>query len=304
MSWRVIIAKDSEKIKLKLDNIVIHKNDYDFIVPLSDISIIVLEGQQTTITTRLLSALTEYNISLVICDHTYTPCGIYHAYNGHSRASKLLQKQIAWDDELKGIVWKKIVDFKISNQIDVLCHFEQKEESIAKLYELKGAIELHDATNREGHAAKVYFNTLFGMKFSRQDEDNVINAGLDYGYAILRAYLARLVVAYGLQPMIGLFHKSEYNQFNLVDDLIEPFRPFVDGWVFMNMGDSDFLTFENRTHLINLLNLRANYKGSSYTLGAIMEKYVVSFVNLMNSGDIGGFVNPIPSSFEGWKREV
>lgn len=302
MSWRVVLAKDSEHIKLKLDNIVILKNDYEYVVPLSDISVLVLEGQQTSVTTRLLAALTKYNISLVICDHTHTPCGIYHAYNGHSRASKLLQLQIAWDNELKGMIWKKIIDYKISNQIDLLCNFDKDKENIDKMFEYKRNIEHYDNSNREGHAAKVHFNTLFGKKFSRQDEDSVINAGLDYGYSILRAYLARLIVAYGLQPMIGVFHKSEYNQFNLVDDLIEPFRPFVDGWVYLNMRDSEFLTFEDRSQLINLVNLRVDYNRMNYSLGTVMEKFVVSFINLMNSGDVTNFVNPVASSFEGWKR--
>ncbi len=296
------MAKDSEHVKLKLDNLIIFKEDYEYVIPLSDISVIVLEGQQTTITTRLLAAITEYNISLVICDHTHSPCGIYHALNGHSRASKMLQSQINWNEELKGIVWKKIVSFKIENQIDLLCHLEQEIAAIDKLINYKKELLDYDTSNREGHAAKVYFNTMFGKNFTRGDEDSPINAGLNYGYAILRAYIARLVVGYGLQPMVGIFHKSEYNQFNLVDDLIEPFRPFIDGWVFLNMKESEFITYEHRRELLSLINLRANYMGANYTLGVIMEKFVISFVNLMKTAELTNFANPIISSFEGVKK--
>lgn len=304
MSWRTVLIKDGEYLKLKLDNVVIFKEDYEYVIPLSDIAIIVLEGLQTTLTTRLLSALTKYNISLIICDHTHTPAGIYHAYNGHSRASKMLQKQLLWDDGVKGVIWSEIIKHKIKNQLEVLRLNGASPETIEKLRSYIQEVQHHDSTNREGHAAKVYFNALFGNEFSRQNDEFAINAALNYGYSVVRAQFARLTVAYGLVPMIGVFHKSEYNQFNLVDDLMEPFRPFVDSWVFQNMQSTQFLTFENRVALVDLLNKRAIYKKGNYTLGVIMEKYITDFIQFMETGDFAKLHNPILKSFEGAKSEV
>jgi len=304
MSWRTVLVKDGEYLKLKLDSIVIFKNDYEYVVPLSDISIIVLEGLQTTMTTRLLSALTKYSISLIVCDEGHTPAGIFHAYNGHSRASKMLQRQMMWDDEIKGLIWVEIIKHKIKNQYELLNIMNNDDTACKKLKGYILDIEHYDNTNREGHAAKVYFNALFGNDFSRQNEHDVINAGLNYGYSILRAHLARLTVGYGLQPMLGIFHRSEYNQFNLVDDLIEPFRPFIDGWVYNNMMQSKFLTFEHRLALADLLNKRAIYKKGHYTLSVIMEKYVTDFIQFMETGDFSKINNPILKSFEGIRNEV
>ncbi|WP_088816272.1 MULTISPECIES: type II CRISPR-associated endonuclease Cas1 [Listeria] len=303
MTWRTVLVKDSEHIKLKLDSVVILKEEYEYVIPLSDISIIVLEGLQTNITTRLLSALASYNISLIVCDHTYTPTGIYHSYNGHSRASKMIQAQISWDEKMKGECWRHIIKQKIYGQSQVLSLVKTDEEPIQKLKKYISEIEHYDKSNREGHAAKIYFNALFGKDFTRQDDELPINAGLNYGYSIFRAQIARLVVAYGLQPMLGIFHRSEYNQFNLVDDLIEPFRPFVDVWVYENMRKEKFLTFENRAALINLLNMRTKYKNGHYTLLVIMEKYIQDFINYMETGDLSK-INVIDiKSFEGASKK-
>jgi CRISPR-associated endonuclease Cas1 len=304
MSWRTVFIKDGEYLKLKLDNIVILKEEYEFIIPLSDISIIIVEGLQTTLTTRLLNALSSYNISLVICNHEHTPSGIFHNYNGHSRASKMLKKQIEWNSSTKGIIWQNIIKQKIRNQCDLLAITKSDNNAIDKLKQYQKETELYDQTNREGHSAKVYFNALFGKSFTRQDDDNIINAGLNYGYAVIRAQLTRLVVAYGLIPMLGVFHKSEYNQFNLVDDLIEPFRPFVDSWVYFNMKEADFLTYNHRAELINLLNVKAVYNNQNQTLGVILEKYVIEFIQFMNTGDYGKLNNPIIKTFEVIRNEL
>lgn len=304
MGWRSILVKDGEYIKLNLDNMVVFKDDFEYKIALNDISIVVLEGLQTTVTTRLLNAFSRYNISLVICDDKHIPSGIYLPYNQHSRATKLLQKQISWDDNVKGYIWKKIVEYKIDNQKKVLKLLNKSSDSISKLENYQNDLLDYDSTNREGHAAKVYFNALFGNEFSRQNDDIAINAGLNYGYSIIRAHLARLIVAYGLQPILGIFHKSEYNSFNLVDDLIEPFRPFVDIWVYNNMLEDKFLTFEHRTELINILNMRAKYKNGVYTLSAIMEKYVTDFIQFMETGDLNRLDNPELESFEGRGIEV
>ena len=226
MTWRVVHVSQSEKMCLKLDNLLVQKMGQEFTVPLSDISIIVAEGGDTVVTLRLLSALSKYNIALVVCDNEHLPTGIYHSQNGHFRAYKRLKEQMDWSQKQKDKAWQIVTYYKINNQEDVLAMFEKSLDNIRLLSDYKEQIEPGDRTNREGHAAKVYFNELFGKQFVRvtQQEADVINAGLNYGYAIMRAQMARIVAGYGLNGLLGIFHKNEYNQFNLVDDLMEPFR--------------------------------------------------------------------------------
>lgn len=131
-----------------------------------------------------------------------------------------------------------------------------------------------DTTNREAHAAKVYFNELMECSFSRGNEDILLNSGLDYGYAIFRSYLAKLCVGYGLNSQLGIHHRNEYNRFNLVDDLIEPFRPFVDYFTYFLLREEEYFTGEHRRRLVNLLNHKIFYKEKKMFLCNAMEEYV------------------------------
>lgn len=300
MTWRVVHVNQSEKMRLKLDNIVIKKLGEEYTIPLSDISIIVAEGGDTVVTLRLLSALSKYNIAFIVCDNQHLPTGIYHAPNGHSRAYKRLQKQLEWSQEQKDKLWQIVTYFKINNQQDVLSIFERDIDAIQLLADYKDNIELGDKTNREGHAAKVYFNELFGKQFTRvtQQEADVINAGLNYGYAIFRAQMARIIEGYGLNPLVGIFHRNEYNQFNLVDDLMEPFRQIVDVWVYQNLRDKEYLKYEYRLNLTNLLNAKIKYGNENCTVTGAMDKYVQGFIKCIDKKDTSKFFCPVVSSLE------
>lgn len=300
MTWRVVHVNQSEKMRLKLDNLLVIKQGEEYTIPLSDISLIVAEGGDTVVTLRLLSSLSKYNIALVVCDNEHLPTGIYHAQNGHFRAYKKLQAQMTWTKEQKDRLWQIVTYYKINNQQDVLSMFEKNIEAIQLLSEYKESIELGDVTNREGHAAKVYFNELFGKSFSRetQKETDVINAGLNYGYAIMRAQLARIVSGYGLNPLLGIFHKNEYNQFNLVDDLMEPFRQIVDIWVYQKLREQDYLKYEYRLGLTALLNARIRYGNEMCTVTGAMDKYVKGFIKCIEDKDGSKFYCPIVSSLE------
>lgn len=300
MTWRVVHVNQSEKMRLKLDNLLVIKQGEEYTIPLSDISLIVAEGGDTVVTLRLLSSLSKYNIALVVCDNEHLPTGIYHAQNGHFRAYKKLQAQMTWTKEQKDRLWQIVTYYKINNQQDVLSMFEKNIEAIQLLSEYKESIELGDVTNREGHAAKVYFNELFGKTFSRetQKETDVINAGLNYGYAIMRAQLARIISGYGLNPLLGIFHKNEYNQFNLVDDLMEPFRQIVDIWVYQKLWEQDYLKYEYRLGLTALLNARIRYGNEMCTVTGAMDKYVKGFIKCIEDKDGSKFYCPIVSSLE------
>ena len=300
MTWRIVHVNQSEKMHLKLDNLVVRKYGEEFVIPLSDISMIVAEGGDTIVTLRLLSALSKYNIALIVCDNEHLPTGIFHSQNGHFRAYKKLQNQIGWTQDQKDKMWQIVTYFKINNQQDVLSMFEKNIEAIQLLADYKDHVELGDRTNREGHAAKVYFNELFGKQFTRvtQQEADVINAGLNYGYAIMRAQMARIVSGYGLNGLLGIFHKNEYNQFNLVDDLMEPFRQIVDVWVYQNLRNQEYLKYEYRLQLTNLLNAKIKYGKEVCTVTGAMDKYVKGFIKCIDEKETSKFFCPIVSSLE------
>lgn len=300
MTWRIVHIHQSEKMRLKLDNLLISKQGEEFVIPLSDISIIVAEGGDTVVTLRLLSAISKYNIALIVCDNQHLPTGIFHAQNGHFRAYKKLLGQLAWSQEQKDKLWQIITYFKINNQQDVLAVLEKELKAIQLLSDYKNAVEPGDKTNREGHAAKVYFNELFGKQFSRvtQEEADVVNAGLNYGYTIFRAQLARIVSGYGLNPLLGIFHKNEYNQFNLVDDLMEPFRQIVDIWVYRHLKDGEYLRYTDRLALTNLLNAKIRYGKEICTVTGAMDKFVKGFIKCMEDKETNQFFCPMVSSLE------
>lgn len=303
MTWRIIHVKDSEKMFLKLDNLVVKKLGQDYTIPLSDISMVVAEGGSTVVTLRLLSAFSKYNIVLMVCDKNYLPTGIYHGENQYFRAYKKLQQQLSWTQEEKDRLWQMIVYHKINNQQDVLSYLEQDFKAISLLSDYKESVIPGDKTNREGHAAKVYFNALFGKNFSRvtQEETDVINAGLNYGYTIFRAQMTRLIAGYGLNALLGVFHKNEYNHFNLADDFMEPFRPIIDLWVYLHLRDKDYLKYSYRLALIDLLNVKIRYGKEMCTVTSAMDKYVKGIITYMEKGDHSQLHCPVVSAVE-WEK--
>ena len=240
---------------------------------------------------------------MVVCDNEHLPTGIYHSQNGHFRAYKRLKEQLDWSQKQKDKAWQIVTYYKINNQEDVLAMFEKSLDNIRLLSDYKEQIEAGDRTNREGHAAKVYFNELFGKQFVRvtQQEADVINAGLNYGYAIMRAQMARIVAGYGLNGLLGIFHKNEYNQFNLIDDLMEPFRQIVDVWVYDNLRDQEFLKYEYRLGLTDLLNAKIKYGKETCSVTVAMDKYVKGFIKYISEKDSSKFHCPVVSSLE-WRK--
>lgn len=274
MAYRVILIENEVDINLKLDNLVITKDESDIWIPLDDISVIVLDNLRINISTRMLSIMAEYNIALILCDNKHNPIGYYSSYDNHSRMSKMIGNQISKDRDFYDIIWKSIVESKIENQAQVLEILEKSEEVVKNIREYGKSVKVGDIDNREAHSAKIYFNTLMNATFSRGNDDILINSGLDYGYTILRSYLARLCVGYGLNTQIGIHHKNEYNRFNLVDDLIEPFRPIVDVYTYKILDGEEYFKAEHRRKLINILNHYIKYNGKKMYICNAMEEYV------------------------------
>lgn len=281
MAYRIVMIESETRLSLKLNNLVVDKGEGEIWIPLDDISVLVIDNLNTTITARMLSIIAEQNIALFVSDQKHLPAGVYTAFDNHSRIAKTIGYQLEKKEDYYDLLWKEIISAKINNQKKVLLQLEKEIETIEKLKVFSEELVPGDATNREAHAAKVYFNSLMGTSFSRGNEELLINSGLDYIYAVIRAYLARECVAYGLVTQLGIHHRNEYNRFNLVDDLIEPIRPIADIFTYRLLVDSDYFLPEHRKNLINFLNHRIVYCGKSMYVCNMLEEYVEQYAALL-----------------------
>ena len=242
---------------------------------LEDISVIVLESRQATITTGLLSAIAQEKIALFICDEYHHPNGLFLPFSQHSRFSKIAHIQKDISKPLKNKLWQKIIQTKVLNQAKALKITGQ--EGYQKLKNLSQKVQSNDKTYIESYAASEYFTYMF-EELNRRDDTDGRNAALNYGYAIIRGAISRTLSAYGFIPAFGIQHHSELNAFNLSDDLIETFRVFVDVEVvkiYDNFTmDEVFLTKEQKSQLINLLTIYVDIDGEQLSILNAIEKMV------------------------------
>lgn len=274
MAFRVVLIESETNIKVKLNNLVINNGERDIWIPIDDISVIVLDNLKTNLTARMLCTLANYNVGVILCNQEHLPIGYYSSYDNHSRISKCIGYQINKSHEFYDRLWSKIVKQKIENQAQALEELEFSESVVENLRQFASEVKEGDYDNREAHAAKIYFNEMMGTSFSRGNSDILLNSGLDYGYTIIRSYLARLCVGYGLNSQLGIHHRNEYNRFNLVDDLIEPIRPIIDIYVYRLLDGEEYFKPEHRRKLINVLNHKIEYKNKKMYLCNMMETYV------------------------------
>lgn len=229
MSWRTVVIASRCKLDLKMGYMVIRGEEVRRVF-LDEIAIVMIENPAVSMTGCLLSELMERKIKVIFCDNKRLPQGELVPHYGCHDTSRKIRAQIAWTAPIKGAVWGRIIALKIQKQAEFLLETGHTQEHDL-LQSYIGQLEFQDATNREGHAAKVYFNGIFGMDFTRS-ADSPINAALNYGYAILLSAFAREIAANGYLTQIGLHHENVFNRFNLASDLMEPFRILVDRTVY------------------------------------------------------------------------
>ena len=198
-------------------------------VPIEDIGIVILEHQQTNITLPLLNALSDNNVAVVFCGNDYMPNAMLMNLDSNRIQAENYRNQIEASETQKNILWKQIVEYKIKNQANLLNKLGKDGLEFRPLY---SNVKRGDADNREGVAAKLYWAMLFGHEFIRSRDGDSPNNMLNYGYTLLRAAVARSLMGSGLYPAIGIFHRNRYNAFPLADDIMEPYRPYVDEIVF------------------------------------------------------------------------
>ncbi|WP_282053502.1 type II CRISPR-associated endonuclease Cas1 [Maribacter luteus] len=199
-------------------------------IPIEDLGYVVLEDQQITITNGLLRKLVQNKTAVITCDKQHLPCSMLQPLAGHTEQTERMRHQLNASLPLKKQLWQQTVMAKIENQAQ---HLLQQGKNALKLKRWAKEVKSGDTDNHEAYAAAFYFQNLFDIEgFSRNQKGMAPNNLLNYGYAILRAVTARALCSSGLLPSIGIFHRNKYNAFCLADDIMEPYRPFVDALVY------------------------------------------------------------------------
>lgn len=257
----------------------VRNEEYEKYIHLSEIDTLIIDSVSSSITTNLLKELSDNKINIIFCDEKHNPFGQLDSYYSRHNTSKKLLLQSKWTRTIKALMWTFIIKNKISNQKLLLKKLHNAKYKLLQEYEKE--VLIGDKTNREGHSAKVYFNSLYGNNFTR-NMDSSINSALNYGYAVLLSTFSKEIISNGYLTQIGIHHKNEFNQYNLSCDLMEPFRIIIDNYVYFNCDkefDSDY-----KMNLVNLFNQKYKYNKKLYTLKDIIKLYTKSiFDNIENN---------------------
>lgn len=287
MSWRTVVITKRCKLDLNMGYMVIRGDETKRIF-IDEIAVLIIENPSVSITGNLLSELVKNKIRIIFCDEKYSPYGELQPYIGCHDSSRKIRTQMGWTENQKKSVWTEIAAEKIRNQAKLLKALHHDIES-EMLNDYILQMQFGDETNREGHAAKVYFNTLFGMSFSR-GQDNPINAALNYGYSLLLSAFNREVALNGYLAQIGLFHDNMFNPYNLSCDLMEPFRIVIDEEV-IKMKIFEF-SKEEKYKLIALLHGTMIINGNEQTLLNAAKIYTRSVFDAVNDFDVSKILFP------------
>jgi CRISPR-associated protein Cas1 len=287
MGWRTLHIAQPARLSLRHDSLVLD-NGEEYTIPLSDLSCIVIETRQATLTTPLIDALAQSGAVTYICDDKHIPSCVLLPFHAHSRQAGVARMQALWSEPFKKRCWQKIIQAKVTNQSEVI--LERSPDTVDFLRRLRNHITSGDSGNVEAQAARAYWSALF-ENFARQTNENDIrNSALNYGYAIVRGMVARALVGVGFLPAFGLHHCSELNAFNLADDMIEPFRPFVDALVRELMDeDGDELPFQldmrYKTRLFDLITMPCRFGNIETTLPYACELSAQSLLRATKAKD-------------------
>ena len=274
MSFKQIFIKNKSYLSYQNNSMSVKNEFTNTLVCLDDIDIIIIENQQTTITSALLSNLAQSNISVVFVDDKYNPSAISMGLYKNSRTSKIQKSQININKPRLNRLWQTVIYSKVLNQADILNTIKKD----GYLYSLLKRINSGDKNNIEAISASYYFKELFGKDFYRNNSEDNRNIALNYGYSILRSSIIRYIIAYGLNPSFGMWHSSELNAFNLADDLIEPFRPIVDKYVFNNVNKNNPISSINKQELVALFYFKVkNNQEKNISVNEAIKNIVASY---------------------------
>lgn len=270
MSWRTVVITKHVKLSYKNGYLIV-RGEQEQMIHLSEIHTLLIDTTRAVLTAYLISELMKQKIKVIFCDEKRQPESEIVPYYGAHNTSKKIKAQLAWSISAQQEIWTAVIAEKIQQQQRLLNKLGLP--AAQKLKKYLADLQLYDVTNREGHAAKVYFNALFGKDFVRESDDT-INIALNYGYTILLSTFNKEIVSQGYLTQIGLKHTNQFNYFNLSSDLMEPFRPVVDALVYNNMND----TFDTayKLQLVNLLNEQVIIQGQKHFVTMAIHLYLKS----------------------------
>lgn len=281
MTWRTVVISERAKLEFQMNYLVIRKVNHTVKVFLDEISILLVESTAVSLTAALLTELMKRKIKVIFYDHQRNPSSELVSYYGSHDTSNKVKRQIAWSKSFRQILWAEIIREKISKQAEVLKKYDKEQSYLLDSY--IDEVIPDDETNREGHTAKVYFNSLFGMKFTRT-ADNNINAALNYGYSIILSAVNREIVANGYITQLGLFHDNMFNHFNLGSDLMEPYRPLIDSYVYQM--ELDVFESDEKYQIVDLLNKSVYIDNKKQTVSNSIKIYCKSIFDALDQGDL------------------
>jgi len=280
MSWRTVVIGSRSKLDFKMNYMIIRKDFETTKVYIDEIYMLIIESTAGGLPAGPPNELVKKKGAIVFCDEKRNPASEVLPLHGSHNSSKRCREQAEWSKDLQAYIWTEIVRHKIMNQADLLQHQELAEAEL--LYQYLDELTLNDETQREGHAAKVYFNALFGKSFSRE-QDNPINAALNYGYAILLSAVNREILSLGYITQLGLNHCNQFNPYNLGSDLMEPLRGFVDA-VVIKSRPTEF-DRNVKLSLIELLSEDVKINDTVQSFSAAIRIYCKSVFDALRTHD-------------------
>ena len=281
MTWRTVVIRERAKLDYSLNFMTVRQEAGVRKISLGEIYMVIVENTAVSLTAVLLNELVKNKIKVVFCDEKRNPSSELIQYYGSHDTSLKYKNQLEWSKESKEKIWTRIVYEKIFNQMQFLKKLNKEEHRLLEQY--LSELEWNDSSNREGFAAKVYFNALYGMDFSRNKEC-FINAALDYGYSIILSAFNREIVASGYFTQLGLCHRNPFNKFNLSSDFMEPFRILVDEEVY-NLEGTEF-TKDHKNKLINILNKTIMIDDKNQTVANAIKIYCRSLFSALTENDL------------------
>ena len=302
MGWKIIHLTKPCKIKVKDENLLLsfsseEQKDENIKVTIKDIDFILFDNTQFSITGKALELLSKNGIATLFIDEEFHPSSILIPYHTHTLLTEMANIQISITQDFKAQVWQNIIKSKISNQANTLKFWNKNEFKELEL--ISQNVLSFDSNNDEAQSARLYWKSLFTNKTFRREQgsEDIINSMLNYSYAILRATMARSLSTSGFLPVFGIWHQNRYNAFNLVDDLIEPFRAFCDLYVKLLLNtkylQSMILTVPIKRDLVKLLTFQCVYINNGISnISKAIEVFVKQYKRAVISNDISLIVYP------------
>lgn len=256
-------------------------------VPIEDIGVIIIDNPMVTLTIPLLNSLSEQNVAVIFCNQKGMPVSMLQNLDTNNTQGLTLRNQLSATEPLKKKLWKQIIEAKIRNQAALLNVYGRDGNILKPLYM---NVKSGDVDNREGAAARIYWTRLFGPHFIRDRNQDGVNVLLNYGYTILRGAVARAIAGAGLFPAIGLFHRGRSNAFPLADDMMEPYRVFIDDIVYRLWQDGhEALNKDTKVELLKVLTCDTHFDevkrplmiGLSMTMSSLVKCYAKEATKLV-----------------------